>query len=179
MQSPYPKRVRNIVKRVGGRGLPRPGRREMGLHGRRAAGPHLGAFRPPKLEIRISKSETNSKHEAQRTQTLTGVDGGRLGFWALVIWICFGFRASCFGFATPDAPILPSSQAVVSTTSVLAAAVGGRARSENDGFIELPNPVACFAAGVLRRHHARHQFFPLPAAVPPAPADVAGRLRFT
>jgi len=28
----------------------------------------------------------------------------------------------------------------VSTTSVLAAAVGGRARSENDGFIELPNP---------------------------------------
>ena len=45
-------------------------------------------------EIRISKSETHSKHECQKTRTEDGFEHLIFGFV-----ICFGFRASNFGFS--------------------------------------------------------------------------------
>jgi len=54
-------------------------------------------YRCTKLEIQNSKSETNSKHKAQMTETLSRIGGSRLGFWISVIRACFGFRASDFG----------------------------------------------------------------------------------
>src|SRR5687767_4013557 len=50
----------------------------------------------PKSEIRRTKSETNSKDQKGNDQNAEGP----LPFWIcfFVLWICFGFRASDFGF---------------------------------------------------------------------------------
>jgi hypothetical protein len=77
-----------------------------------------------KFDIRRSKLETNSKHEIQRAETLTRIRADRLGFWVLVIWVCFGFRASSFGFPSQP-PLLAASP------------VWGQASSDDDGFSEI------------------------------------------
>ena len=48
------------------------------------------------VEIQNSKSETNSKHENQMTETLSPARRSRFEFWILIIRACFGFRNSDF-----------------------------------------------------------------------------------
>ncbi len=56
------------------------------------------------------------------SRTLARTCGSRLRFWISLIWICFGFRASCFGFD------------FVSSPPLLIASAWGQSTSEDDGF---------------------------------------------
>jgi hypothetical protein len=55
------------------------------------------------------------------TETLSRIGASRFGFWVSVIWVCFGFRISCFEFSSPSL-LLAASPA------------WGQAVSDDDGF---------------------------------------------
>ncbi len=51
------------------------------------------------------------ERETSVVRTTPRIGTIRLGFWISVIWVCFGFRASCFGFDLPSSPPLPIASA--------------------------------------------------------------------
>lgn len=51
------------------------------------------------------------EHRTSVVRTRPRTSSRRLGFWISVIWICFGFHASCFGFDSASSPLLPIASA--------------------------------------------------------------------